>query len=165
MAQNARDTVLGEVQQRLVHLGLPVDVRHAVMAMVQGELRPGAGDGSDGRASAEGQFGVLVARTYYKTALKAGSALGSSSLSMLVMLFDLFVAAEQGRPISVTSLCIASGAASTTALRQIGQLEARGFVTRTEDSQDRRRCWVHPTPRAMDLIRALVEEWTTILRA
>ena len=65
---------------------------------------------------------------------------------------------------SVSSLCIASGAAPTTALRQIGQMEARGLITRREDERDRRRTWVSPTPRALDLIRALMADWTALLK-
>ena len=160
MPRNTRESVFDEVQQRLTQLGVPADVRYAVLALVQ----DGLDSGDSGQASATVQFQVMVARTYYKTALRASAALGSSSLSMLIMLFDLFVASEQDRPISVTSLCIASGAASTTALRQIGQLEERGFVTRQEDAQDRRRSWVRPTPAALTLIRSLVEEWTAALR-
>jgi DNA-binding MarR family transcriptional regulator len=158
------DAVFGEVDRRLVHLGLPEDVRAAVMAIV----RDGAGSAPLPEPSPEpsdAHLPVLVARTFYKTALRATDTLGSSSLSMLVMLFDLFVAHEQERHISVTSLCIASGAAPTTALRQIGQLEERGFVTRRGDEHDGRRSWVHPTPRAMDLIRSLVEEWVAVLRS
>ncbi len=158
------DAVFGEVHGRLVHLGLPEDVRHAVMAMVRSGA--GAAQSSPGPAARpfDAQLPVLVARTFYKTALRATEALGSPSLGMLVMLFDLFVAHEQGRPISVTSLCIASGSAPTTALRQIGQLEERGFVTRRGDEHDGRRSWVRPTPQAMELIRSLVEEWVAVLR-
>ena len=157
-----RDALFGEVQRRLIHLGLPDDVRHSVMALVQDGLQAQAAapDSSDNE-----RFRLQVARTFYKTALRATEALGTSSLSMLIMLFDLFVACEQGRPVSVSSLCIASGAAPTTALRQIGQLEARGFVTRREDEHDRRRWWVCPTQRTLDLIGSLVEEWTTVLCA
>ena len=159
MAQKTRDAVFGEVQQRLVHLGLPEDVRHAVMALV----RDGQGTAANGEA--ETHFPIQVARTFTKTALRATDALGSASLSMLIMLFDLFVAHEQGRTVSVSSLCIASGAASTTALRQIGQMEARGLIIRREDERDRRRTWVSPTPHALDLIRMLMEDWTALLKA
>ncbi|WP_374942646.1 hypothetical protein [Sphingomonas sp.] len=135
------------------------DVRHAVMALVETgfEAREDTPDSSAAR------FQVRVARTFYKTSLRATEALGTSSMGMLIMLLDLFVAHEQGHSVSVSSLCIASGGAPTTALRQIGQLEARGFVTRRGDERDRRRCWIHPTPPAIDLVRSLVEEWATAL--
>lgn len=127
-------------------------------------IRGGAAEAGAPSEAPDVEFGVEVARTFYKTALRATEALGTSSISTLIMLFDLFVAYEQKRPISVSSLCIASGAASTTALRQIGQLEARGFVTREGDTQDRRRSWVSPTPEALRLIRGLIGEWSAVLR-
>lgn len=157
MAHKAREALFGEIQQRLTHLGLADDARGTVMALVRSGLT------EEGGSAANGQFAVLVARTFCKTAVRATEALGSASLSMLVMLFDLFVAHEQERTVSVSSLCIASGAAPTTALRQIGQLEARGLVTRREDERDRRRTWVSPTPRALELVGGLLEDWGAVL--
>ena len=159
MAKTARDALIGEVQRRLVHLGVQQDVRHAVMALVQNgiERREGAPD------PAAARFQVRIARAFYKTSLRAAEALGTSSTGMLIMLLDLFVAHEQGESVSVSSLCIASGGAPTTALRQIGQLEARGFVVRRGDEHDRRRCWVVPTPPAIDLVRSLIDEWATVV--
>lgn len=177
-----RDAMLGEVHRRLIDLGLPEGVRQSVMALVRtgagrdgraGDARAGngwAGDGRatdgrvrDGRDASDGDFGVRVAQTFYKTALRATDALGTTSISTLIMLFDLYVAFEQGRAVSVSSLCIASGAAPTTALRQIGQLELNGFVVRQGDAKDRRRSWVTPTPAAQALIRMLVEDWSAML--
>ena len=118
-----KDAVFGEVDRRLVHLGLPEDVRQTVMAMVRSGALPAAGDQS---VPSETHLPVLVARTFYKTALRATETLGTSSLSMLVLLFDLFVAQEQGRHISVTSLCIASGAAPTRAAASIKTMAISG---------------------------------------
>jgi DNA-binding MarR family transcriptional regulator len=150
--------LFGEIQQRLTRLGLADDSRSTVMALIRSELTD-----QQAGSPADGQFAVPVARTFCKTAVRATEALGSASLSMLVMLADLFVAHQQERTVSVSSLCIASGAAPTTALRQIGQLEARGLVTRREDERDRRRTWVSPTPRALELVGGLLEEWTAVL--
>lgn len=58
------------------------------------------------------------------------------------MLLDLFVAKANGHRISVSSACIASKVASTTALRWLAILEEQGLVDRTDDFQDRRRTWV-----------------------
>lgn len=55
------------------------------------------------------------------------------------MLLDLAAARAEGRRVSVTSLCIASGVPSTTALRWIGILLERGLVVRIRDDQDKRR--------------------------
>lgn len=159
MTETARDAVFDEVRQRLSQLGLPRDALHAVMTLV----RSAVGASGEG-VSVDGQFRLMIARTFTRTALRATEAFGSASLSMLIMLFDLFVAHQQGRTVSVSSLCIASGAASTTALRQIGQLEARGLVIRREDEHDRRRNWVSPTPRALELIGVIMEDWAAVLR-
>ena len=153
MAQ--REALYGEIQYRLIQLGLSAELRDSVMALVT----------ANGSEPSESHFRVQIARTFYRTALRATQALDTASLSMLIMLFDLFVAYEQQRTVSVSSLCIASGAAPTTALRQISQLEARGYVERREDAQDRRRSWVCPTPRAIELIGGLVEQWGAVLCA
>lgn len=58
------------------------------------------------------------------------------------MLLDLAAARAEHRLVSVTSLCIASGVPSTTALRYIRLLEEMGLIDRTADSRDRRRRFV-----------------------
>ena len=54
------------------------------------------------------------------------------------MMLDLFVRGVQGKRTAVSSLCIASGVPSTTALRWIGTLYDAGLVIREESEQDRR---------------------------
>lgn len=61
------------------------------------------------------------------------------------MLLDLSLAEATGRAISVTSLCIASGAPTTTALRRIDDLDAAGLIERKPDPDDRRRILVDLT--------------------
>jgi DNA-binding MarR family transcriptional regulator len=58
------------------------------------------------------------------------------------ILLDLYVSKLNGRSISITSACIASGVAPTTALRYIKVMEERGLVRRQEDSADKRRSWI-----------------------
>lgn len=58
------------------------------------------------------------------------------------MLLDLTAARAEGRRVSVTSLCIASGVPPTTALRWIGQMTEQGLLVREEDMVDRRRAFV-----------------------
>ncbi|HEX8643728.1 MAG TPA: MarR family transcriptional regulator [Allosphingosinicella sp.] len=58
------------------------------------------------------------------------------------MLLDLFASRLAGRRVTVTSLCIAAGVASTTALRWMKSLEAKGFILRHRDPGDRRRVYV-----------------------
>lgn len=58
------------------------------------------------------------------------------------MLLDLTAARAEHRRVSVTSLCIASGVPTTTALRWIKVLEQSGLVERKEDDTDRRRAFI-----------------------
>lgn len=69
------------------------------------------------------------------------------------IILELFAAELEDRRISVTSLCIASGVAPTTALRWIQKLEQEGFVFRESDKYDGRRHWMKLTSEGGQLIR------------
>lgn len=58
------------------------------------------------------------------------------------ILLDLTIAHAEHSRVSVSSLCIASGVPSTTALRWITQMVENGMLRRIEDDQDRRRAFV-----------------------
>ncbi|MCJ2181760.1 MarR family winged helix-turn-helix transcriptional regulator [Novosphingobium sp. 1949] len=58
------------------------------------------------------------------------------------MLLDLTAARKEGKRVSVTSLCIASGVPPTTALRWIGQMVEAGLFVRVCDDSDRRRAFI-----------------------
>jgi hypothetical protein len=68
------------------------------------------------------------------------------------LLLDLFIAGEECKPISITSACIASGVASTTALRWIGVLEERGLILRAPDPGDGRRIYLALTFTAREAV-------------
>src|SRR5579859_3746078 len=53
----------------------------------------------------------------------------------------------------VSSACIASGAAATTALRWLARLEAEGLVVRRRDTGDGRRTFLDITDEAADAVR------------
>lgn len=55
------------------------------------------------------------------------------------ILLDLFIQTSRGRKISVTSACIASNVAPTTALRWLNFLEEKGLLELEIDKADRRR--------------------------
>jgi DNA-binding MarR family transcriptional regulator len=57
--------------------------------------------------------------------------------------------------VSVSSACIASGVASSTALRWIGELVQDGLVARRRDGADARRTFLEIDPAAADE----VERW------
>lgn len=68
------------------------------------------------------------------------------------MLLDLVAAHVEHKRVSVTSLCIASGIPSTTALRWIGALVDAGLVQRENDDRDRRRIFVKLSDLGADLM-------------
>jgi DNA-binding MarR family transcriptional regulator len=59
-----------------------------------------------------------------------------------LMILDLFIASEERRDVSVSSLCFASGVPPTTALRHIRALAAKGLFERVSHPRDRRICHV-----------------------
>lgn len=62
------------------------------------------------------------------------------------ILLDLYIAAGEGKPVSVSSACIGSAAPATTGLRWLGVLADEGLVVRENDAEDHRRVLVRLTP-------------------
>ena len=58
------------------------------------------------------------------------------------ILLDLTAAAGEGQRVCVTSLCIAAGVPTTTALRWIAQMTDAGLLVRVQDPADRRRAFI-----------------------
>lgn len=71
------------------------------------------------------------------------------------MLLDVFIDEEEGRAVSISSVCAASGVTEMTALRWLNVLQAEGFVSRTPDSDDRGRVLLNLTPST----RGSIREW------
>lgn len=78
------------------------------------------------------------------------------------MLLELYLAALERRLLSVTSLCFASGAPNTTALRRIEDLAASGLVERAMDKNDRRRTHIFLSPSGFDRMSKLFREMQSI---
>lgn len=70
------------------------------------------------------------------------------------MLLDLMEHQLTGRRLSVSSLCLGSGAAISTASRRLAELEAAGYVRRFDDPEDGRRQFVQLTSSAFDMVTA-----------
>ena len=81
------------------------------------------------------------------------------------ILLDLFVQQKRGRSVSIQSACIAAGAPSTTALRHLTGMIARGEVIRTPDPSDARRAFVSLAPATQQrLLRCLEDEAMRVTR-
>ena len=74
------------------------------------------------------------------------------------LLLDLTAARAEHQRVSVTSLCIASGAAPTTALRGITQLIEAGLLERVQDDTDKRRAFITMTNKAADAMAGYFAE-------
>ncbi len=81
----------------------------------------------------------------------------ASSSASWSMLLDLYVSTLRGQAVSVSSLCLASGAATTTALRRLDELVDEGLIVRVKDTGDARRTLVTLTEDALDRINAYLD--------
>ena len=70
------------------------------------------------------------------------------------MLLDLVAAQLEGKPVPVSSLCIAAAVPTTTALRWIRSLSEAGLFIRQTDPGDARRTWISLSPDAAIAILA-----------
>jgi FixJ family two-component response regulator/DNA-binding MarR family transcriptional regulator len=95
--------------------------------------------------------------------LKSFATDGISGGASLAMMLELQLAGLTGEVVSVTSLCVASGGAQTTALRRIEQLEKSGLVVREPDSRDRRRINVRLTDEGRKKVLAYVSSVASLL--
>lgn len=77
------------------------------------------------------------------------------------MLLDLTAARAEHVRVSITSLCIASGVPTTTALRWIGVMVERGLFARTADERDRRRCFIALTDKGADIMARYFDDLGT----
>jgi hypothetical protein len=101
-------------------------------------------------------FYIWLKETYRRRALR-GQFVNSDYFSGEAawdMLLDLASARIEGKRISVTSACIASGVPDTTALRWIAILENDSMVIREIDFTDRRRTFLRITDKAMALLNS-----------
>jgi hypothetical protein len=77
------------------------------------------------------------------------------------ILLDLYLAAAKGRPVSVSSACIGSGAPQTTAIRHLALLETEGLVVRSPNPMDNRAGIVTLTEEAI----RQVDDWARRVRS
>jgi DNA-binding MarR family transcriptional regulator len=75
------------------------------------------------------------------------------------MLLDLSAAHGERHPVSVTSLCIASGVPATTALRWVKQMVEMDLFERTQDSSDKRRAFIGLSDKAINAMARYFAEF------
>ncbi len=100
----------------------------------------------------------LLQERRLRTAFLDGSLFGEPVWDLLL---DLYVSEDAGKPVSVSSACIAAGVPATTALRYIETMLSAGLIRRESSSTDRRTCYVQLTSttrqRLSDLLLWMAE--------
>jgi len=148
----------------------PMDRDDLIRAVIRAFSRYEARLSPEYRASPEGAPAGLARADHLKV-LKAIRArkrradlLGGDLFSDPTwgMLLELYLAALERRLLSVTSLCFASGAPNTTALRRIDDLAATGLVERAVDKNDRRRTHVFLSSSGFERMSRLFRELKSI---
>jgi CheY-like chemotaxis protein/DNA-binding MarR family transcriptional regulator len=128
---------------------------HRALALVEDEkLAANGADDPPGHIARPNYLKALVAARADRDAIFQAGLFSDPAWEMML---DLAVAEASARPISVTSLCIASGAPTTTALRRIDDLEQAGLVKRVPDDRDRRRILVELTGQGRGQMEAFVQ--------
>jgi DNA-binding MarR family transcriptional regulator len=104
---------------------------------------------------------TAAARAWLRCRRLRETALGADLFSDPAwdMLLDLYIEHQAGRAPAVSSLCLASHAPATTALRWIGRLEGDGLVTRTPDATDGRRIYIRIVPATVEALDRLMDSY------
>jgi hypothetical protein len=71
-------------------------------------------------------------------------------------LLDLYVQESEGKQTSISSACVGTLAAPTTALRHIENLTRDGLLVRVPDPQDKRRVWIALSRETRDRLTDLL---------
>ncbi|WP_017663986.1 winged helix DNA-binding protein [Porphyrobacter sp. AAP82] len=102
-----------------------------------------------GRPARPARSHLALARKAYALRRKRAVLFGNPDLfgePAWDILLDLYIAAGEGKPVSVSSACIGSAAPATTGLRWLGVLAEEGLVVREADAENHRRVLVRLTP-------------------
>jgi DNA-binding MarR family transcriptional regulator len=78
------------------------------------------------------------------------------------ILLDLYAAADEGKSVSVSSLCIAAAVPPTTALRWITNMTEAGLLVRVQDPGDARRVFIELAPHIRGQMQAYFEVAATL---
>jgi hypothetical protein len=81
------------------------------------------------------------------------------------MLLDLAAVRAEGGHVSVSSVCISSGAPQSTALRKLAAMESANLVRRYFHGTDRRRVCITLTDTAVEMVMSTLREDAAFFRA
>ncbi|WP_066528250.1 hypothetical protein [Erythrobacter sp. CCH5-A1] len=135
-------------------MGIAARLREAAEAggrLDQGE-GAAAGAGGSARPARPARSRLALARKAYALRRKRASLFGNPDLfgePAWDILLDLYIAAGEGKNVSVSSACIGSAAPATTGLRWLGVLADEGLILRENDAEDHRRVLVRLTPSGL----------------
>ena len=106
-----------------------------------------------------GEEVVDLARRMYELRRRRDASFGDELFSEPAwdILLHLFVAAAEGRAVSVSSACDGAAAPPTTALRKLRQLEEARLIVRVGDPADARRSYVRISALACRKMRSLLK--------
>ena len=106
-----------------------------------------------------GEEVVDLARRMYELRRRRDESFGDELFSEPAwdILLHLFVAAAEGRAVSVSSACDGAAAPPTTALRKLRQLEDARLIVREGDPADARRSYVRISYLACRKMRSLLK--------
>lgn len=117
----------------------------------------------------QGHGGFPIDTARIRKVLRARSLRRKSDFGFLLewpswdMLLDLVANKLEGQHVSVSSLCLSSGAPQSTALRKLSVLEGNGLVIRYVDGNDRRRICLTLTDEAVAIVSSMVREDIALL--
>ncbi|WP_119744366.1 helix-turn-helix transcriptional regulator [Sphingobium terrigena] len=125
--------------------------------MIRSHAKPDISDDpSISPTATEAEIGE-IARQFHRFSLRRSEALGQPvSDPGWNMLLALVADMAEYRPSCVTSLCYASGAPMTTALRHLARLESSGLIYRREHRHDSRKSIMEAAPRTMAVMYDLI---------
>jgi len=118
-----------------------------------------ASDSESSTSTADTVRGIIKARNWRASMLGDGLFADHA----WDMLLELYAAADEGRPLTASSLCKASGAPVTTGLRYVAHLESRRLIQRVPGHRDD-GVFLEPTPTSIHLVEAVTSGFAPRLR-
>lgn len=119
--------------------------------LIDGTVHTRGASNPDERSSGRAEF-ALLARKVYSLRRKRSLVFGNHELfgePAWDILLDLYIAEDEGKPVSVSSACIGSASPPTTGLRWLGILAEKGLIVREHDPEDQRRVLVRLTDKGL----------------